>query len=64
MYKSSKKSCALTILSYHGYEEVKKDNRLFWYEPWEILQYCFSLTDSVIIDHASIPAEFILILNH
>ena len=64
MYESSKKSCALTILSYHGYEEVKKDNRLFWYEPWEILQYCFSLTDSVIIDHASIPAEFILILHH
>lgn len=64
MYESSKRSCGLTILSYHGYEEVKKDNRLFWYEPWEILQYCFSLTDSVIIDHASIPAEFILILHH
>lgn len=64
MYESSKRSCALTILSYHGYEEVKKDNRLFWYEPWEILQYCFSLTDSVIIDHASLPAEFILVLHH
>lgn len=64
MYESSKSSCALTILSHHGYEEVKKDNRLFCYEPWEVLQYCFSLTDSVIIDHASLPAEFILVLHH
>lgn len=64
MFYSSKKACALTLLSYHGYEEVKKENRLFCYEPWETMQYCFSLTNSVIIDHASMAAEFVLVLYH
>jgi ubiquinone/menaquinone biosynthesis C-methylase UbiE len=64
MFNVSKKACALTLLSYHGYEEIKKENRLFCYEPWEIIQYCFSLTNSVIIDHASMQAEFVLILYH
>lgn len=64
MYDSSKKACALTLLSYHGYEEVKKENRLFCYEPWDIFKYCINLTSSVIIDHASITAEFIVVLYH
>lgn len=64
MFASSKKACALTLLSYHGYEQVKEENRLFCYEPWDIFRYCFELTSSVTIDHASMPAEFVLVLYH
>ena len=63
MYKSCRRACAFSLLSYHGYEAVKNSSELACYEPWDIMKFCFELTSSVIIDHASTPAEYIVSLH-
>jgi SAM-dependent methyltransferase len=62
LYAISEKVCSFTLLSRHGCDYLKNEKDLFYYEPWEILEYCFGLTSSVILDHASIPIEFIVTL--
>lgn len=62
MYKSCRRACAFSLLSYHGYEAVKNSGELVCYEPWDVMKFCLELTSSVIIDHASTPAEFIVSL--
>lgn len=62
IYAISEKVCSFTLLSRHGCEYLQNEKDLFYYEPWEILEYCFSLTSSVVLDHASIPVEFIVTL--
>ena len=62
MYGSSRRACALTLLSSHGYEIAKDWNNLVCYEPWEVMEFCMSLTSAVLVDHASIPAEFTVML--
>jgi SAM-dependent methyltransferase len=62
MYSSSRRACALTLLSSHGYEIAKDWTDLVCYEPWEVMQFCMTLTSSVVVDHASIPAEFTVML--
>ena len=58
MYKSCRRACAFTLLSSHGYEIAKDWNELVCYEPWEVMEFCMQLTTAVVVDHASIPAEF------
>lgn len=60
MYLNCKNSCSFTLLSKYGNPYVDKE--LFCYEPTQILEYCLGLTSSVIIDHSSIPIEFIVTL--
>ena len=62
MYRSSRRACALTLLSSHGYEIAKDWSDLVCYEPWEVMEFCMSLTSAVLVDHASIPAEFTVML--
>jgi len=62
MFNMCNKSCSFTLLSRHGYEDLQKQEGLFSYEPWEIIKYCLELTPSVLLDHSSIPVEFIVTL--
>jgi SAM-dependent methyltransferase len=62
MFDMCNNTCSFTLLSRHGYEDIKKQEKLFTYEPWEIMQYCLELTPSVLVDHSSIPIEFITTL--
>lgn len=62
MFGSCRRACALTLLSSHGYEIAKNWNDLVCYEPWEVMEFCMSLTSAVVVDHASIPAEFTVML--
>lgn len=60
MFELCNKCCSFTLLSKHGYET--KEDGLFFCEPSEVIDYCLSLTSSVIIDHCSAPIEFITTL--
>lgn len=62
LYSICNNSCSFTLLSKHGYEQVKNEKDLFYYEPWDIIKFCFNLTSCVILDHASTPIEFIVTL--
>jgi SAM-dependent methyltransferase len=62
LYLLSNRVCCFTLLSKHGCEYLKNEKDLFYYEPWEVLEYCLNLTSSVTLDHASIPIEFIVTL--
>lgn len=62
MFDMCNNTCSFTLLSRHGYEDIKKQEKLFFYEPWEIMEYCLELTPSVLLDHSSIPVEFIVTL--
>jgi SAM-dependent methyltransferase len=64
MFDYSNKGIAFTLLSSHGYEIAKTlfKERLYFYEPSEILSYCLKFTSSVVLNHASLPAEFIVYL--
>ena len=61
MYNNCKKSCSFTLMSKHGNENIESE--LFYYEPWTIFEYCLGLTYSVIVDHSSIPIDFIVTLH-
>jgi len=60
MYSECKKSCSFTLMSRYGNQN--SEDQLFYYEPWKVLEYCFSLTSSVVLDHSSIPIDFIVTL--
>lgn len=60
MFDLSNKCCSFTLLSKHGYDN--KEDGLFFCEPSEIVDYCLSLTPSIIMDHCSAPIEFITTL--
>lgn len=60
MYNQCNKVCSFTLMSKHGNRDVEKE--LFCYEPSKIMDYCLSLTSSVLIDHSSIPIDFIVTL--
>lgn len=62
MFDMCSSSCSFTLLSRHGYENIEEQEELFFYEPWEIMKYCLELTPSVLVDHSSIPIEFITTL--
>ncbi len=54
----------MSLLSHHGYEIAKQFDCLVTYEPYEAVQEALKITPSIILDHASLPAEFILSLYH
>ncbi len=58
MFTSCKVACSFTLLSGHGYEYARNFDTLACYEPWDVLRFCMTLTSAVVIDHASLPAEF------
>lgn len=60
MYDSCKKACVVTLLSSHGYEVARDWKELACYEPWDVMRFCMSMTSAVYVDHASIPAEFVV----
>lgn len=62
MFDMCSSSCSFTLLSRHGYDNINEQEDLFFYEPWEIMKYCLELTPSVLVDHSSIPIEFITTL--
>lgn len=64
MYRTCKRGCAFTLLSSHGYEVAKDCAELACYEPWEVMEFCMGLTSAVVVDHASLPAEFAVSLFH
>lgn len=60
MYSICNKCCSFTLMSKHGNQN--SEDGLFYYNPWNILEYCLDLTSSVILDHSSIPIDFIVTL--
>lgn len=64
MFASCKYACAFSLLSAYGYESARKWETLACYEPCDVLRYCLTLTSSVVVDHASLPAEFAVFLYH
>jgi len=58
------KAVNMTLLSYHGYEIAKKYDCLVCYEPGEMIQKALSITPSIVMDHQSLPAEFVITLYH
>lgn len=60
MYSNCNKCCSFTLMSKHGNQNSERE--LFYYEPSSILQDCLELTSSVLLDHSSIPIDFIVTL--
>lgn len=64
MYELCTKAVSMTLLSHYGYEVAKGFDCLVCYEPGEIVQQVLSITPSLVMDHQSLPAEFVITMYH
>lgn len=59
MYDVSNRGVSFTLLSKYGYDSAKDfEHTLYCYEPSQMLSQFLSMTSTVTLNHASLPAEF------